>query len=93
MVTVTLTEFNRQPSRLARLAENGPVVVSRFGEPYLVISRAAQSADHVAVSRARGTLRPAATPTTAVLTRPAILFDDARGTLDELDAEGDPFAV
>jgi|GEM_PF-3262368 len=55
MAVVTLTELNQHPSRVARLAESGPVHIHRYGRSYLVLHR---EDDPVEAMRAAGLIRP-----------------------------------
>jgi len=54
MVVATLTELNRNPSRLAQIAEREPVHILRYGREYLVLHRVA---DPVEDMRAAGLIR------------------------------------
>ena len=55
MPVVTLTELNQHPSRVARLAEPGPVHIHRYGRSYLVLHL---EDDPVEAMRAAGLIRP-----------------------------------
>ena len=59
MATASLTELNRRPSHVTRLAEREDVVIERYGRPYLKISRIDSDLDPLDAMIAAGLVRPA----------------------------------
>jgi hypothetical protein len=59
MATVTLTEFNRNPSRVARLAQTEDVIVTDHGVASLEVRRVGGQSSRLDQLRRAGVIRPA----------------------------------
>jgi hypothetical protein len=85
MKTVTMTDLNRSPSRVARLAEREDVYVTERGVPRLRITRV-EPRSRIDGLIAAGLLAPAARP--GVIPRRSTLSpEDARVAITEWEAE------
>lgn len=63
MSSISLTEFNQNPSRAARLADRGEVIVLRRGRPAYRITRIVSVTDPLDELVASGLARPPRSPT------------------------------
>jgi antitoxin (DNA-binding transcriptional repressor) of toxin-antitoxin stability system len=89
-VTMTMTEFNRYPSRVARAAQHGDVIITNHGTATLKISRVVPSDEDDPLARleAAGLLQRAKNPTSTGV-HPK--YDTDIDLWAELDAERNRF--
>ena len=88
MATVTLTEYNQRPSRVARLARHEDVIITDRGQAVLRLSRIGPPSSRRAALLASGVItRPARRR--GPLPRSSTPQDVARSVIEEWEAERD----
>jgi antitoxin (DNA-binding transcriptional repressor) of toxin-antitoxin stability system len=88
MASVTLTEYNQRPSRVARLARYEDVIITDRGEPVLRLSRIDKPPSWRDALITAGVISRPATRRTA-LPRPSTLPEVANSIITEWEAERD----
>ncbi|MDR1999165.1 MAG: hypothetical protein LBQ06_04385 [Frankiaceae bacterium] len=88
MATVTLTEYNQRPSRVARLARYEDVIITDRGQPVLRLSRIEQPPSRRDALIASGVIsRPARRRAGEPLPRPSTPPEAARSIIETWEAE------
>jgi antitoxin (DNA-binding transcriptional repressor) of toxin-antitoxin stability system len=87
MATVTLTEYNQRPSRIARLARHEDVVITDRGQPVLRLSRIDQPPSRRDALIASGVISRPARRRIGPLPRTTTSPEVARSIIEEWEAE------
>ena len=89
MATVTLTEYNQRPSRVARLARHEDVIITDRGQAVLRLSRIGPSSSRRAALIESGVITRPARRRRGPLPQPSTPRDVARSVVKEWEAERD----
>ena len=83
MATITLTEMNRNPSRVSRLARVEPVTITERGEPILEVRAIRPTASRIDALIRAGLAIPATNVGTSPFRAPALAPDVAQEIVDD----------
>ena len=93
MITMTLTEFNRNVSRATRMARVEDVVITERGIDAFQLRALPQRHDRIDSMRRAGLIRPAQPAArTKVFPTLDVDRDEARAAIADFEAERDPLA-
>ena len=94
-IMMTLTEFNQQPSRASRIAEDGEdVIITRRGQGVLLLSRLNAQPSTIEIAIREGWAEPPKHQQSPPRVFPTLDIDPdiAIAAIEEFEASRDPFA-